>query len=165
MVPVLGRIAVAYGAGDAYRRVTTFFNEQFKEKGSSRDPTSTQHSQAPYTQSGGQQLADGFKQNLNKLENLRETIVYAIKERFTGKIMKFGETAAGYFKTPGKTHLLKRAQRQIDQAARRGDQTQYVQEPVKSFSSKKEARAFETQKIDQARAIDKTACPWNKGRH
>jgi hypothetical protein len=33
MVPVLGRIAVAYGAGDAYRRVTTFFNEQFKEKG------------------------------------------------------------------------------------------------------------------------------------
>jgi hypothetical protein len=33
VVPLLGRIATAYGVTDTYRRVTTFFNEQFKDKG------------------------------------------------------------------------------------------------------------------------------------
>jgi hypothetical protein len=79
--------------------------------------------------------------------------------------MKYGETAAGYFKTPGKTHLLKRAQRQIEQALKRGDSGKYFYEEVSKFATKREARAFETQKIDQARKMDPNACPWNKGRH
>jgi hypothetical protein len=98
------------------------------------------------------------------LDELRETIVYAIKDR-SGRIMKCGETAAGYFKTRGKTHLLKRPQRQIEQAAKLGDKGKCAQEIIRSFSSKRDARAFETQKIDHARAVNRTACPWNKGRH
>jgi hypothetical protein len=179
LAPYLGRAAVIIGAGAVagYDRVRAFFSEmsggddgsKSGDKGSatpsSRGPAPTPHSQAPYTKSGGQKLADGFKQNLNRLNELRETVVYAIKERFTGKVMKYGETAAGYFKTPDKAHLLRRAQRQIDQAKRRGDTNRYEQEIIRSFGSKKEARAFETQKIDQARKIDPEACPWNKGRH
>jgi hypothetical protein len=177
LAPALGRAAIAIGAGAVagYDRIKAFFSEmsggddgKSGDRGSaptsSRGPAPTPHSKAPYTKSGGQKLADGFKQNLNKLDNLRETVVYAIKDH-TGKVMKYGETAAGYFKTTGKTHLLKRAQRQIDQANRRGDKTHYKQEVIKSFSSKRDAKSFETQKIDQARSVDPSACPWNKGRH
>jgi hypothetical protein len=171
LVPLLGRIATAYGAEEIYRRVTTFFNEQFKDesKNSSssspdRGQTPAPHSQAPYTKPGGEKLADGFKQNLNRLNEPRETIVYAIKDH-TGKIMKYGETAAGYFESEGMKDVLKRPYRQIMQAAKRGDTSKYIYTEVKKFSSKKEARAFETQKIDQAKLVDPKACPWNKGRH
>jgi preprotein translocase subunit SecA len=109
-------------------------------------------------------LADRFKQHLNKLDNLRETVVYAIKDH-TGKIMKYGETAAGYFKSEGMKDILKRPYRQIMQAAKRGDANKYTYTEVKKFPSKKEARAFETQKIDQAKSVNPKACPWNKGRH
>jgi hypothetical protein len=79
--------------------------------------------------------------------------------------MKFGETAAGYFKSGNKAGILKRPQRQIDHLRRSGDKNDYWYRELKKFSSKQEARTFETQKIDQARSTDPNACPMNKGRH
>jgi hypothetical protein len=170
LAPVIEKAAIAIGLGELYRQTRTFFNEAFDSgpaRGRSGGPSGgspTPRSQAPYTKAGGQRLASGFQKHLNKLDSLRETIVYAIKDR-SGRVMKYGETAAGYFNTPGKTHLLKRPQRQRDQALKRGDPGKYFYEEISKFPTKREARAFETQRIDQARRINPDACPWNKGRH
>jgi hypothetical protein len=175
----LGRAAVVIGAGAVagYDRIRAFFSEmsggddgsKSGDKGSatpsSRGPAPTPHSQAPYTKSGGQKLSEGFQKHLNRLGELRETIVYEIYRVKDGVTMKFGETAAGYFKSGPKTGILKRPQRQIDHLRNIGDKNIYQYREISKFATKIEARAFETQKIDQARKIDPNACPMNKGRH
>jgi hypothetical protein len=157
LAPVVGRVATAMGISVLYKETKDAVDGLAKSG-------TTPHSQSPYTPSIGQKLADGFKQYLNKLDNIRETVVYAIKERFTGKIMKYGETAAGYFKSEGMKDVLKRPFRQIQQAAKQGlGRLEYSE--VAKFSTKKEARAYESKLIDQARAKDPRALPMNKGRH
>jgi hypothetical protein len=174
VAPILGRLATAYGIEEIYRGLTNFFKKTGGDSGrsgdrgsatpSSRGPTPTPHSQSPYTPSTGQKLASGFQKHLNKLDKLRETVVYEIYRVRDGLTMKFGETAAGYFKSEGMKGVLKRPYRQIMQADKKGIPGLRYRE-VARLSTKKEARAFETQKIDQARKVDPNACPWNKGRH
>jgi hypothetical protein len=78
--------------------------------------------------------------------------------------MKFGETAAGYFKSEGMKHILKRPHRQIMEASKKTGQ-RYEYEEIGKFKNKLDARAEETKRILQARKSDPAACPWNKGTH
>jgi hypothetical protein len=168
IAPVLSRFAAAYGVEEIYRGVTNFFKKTGGDKSGatpgSRGPAPTPHSQSPYTPTTGERLASGFQKHLNRLDELREIVVYEIYRVRDGLTMKFGETAAGYFKSEGMKGVLKRPYRQIMQADKKGIPGLRYREVAK-FSTKKEARAFESQKIDQARTTNPNACPMNKGRH
>lgn len=77
--------------------------------------------------------------------------------------MKYGETARGFYKSHKMSHMLKRVQEQFNRARRRGDFTEYRQRIVRRFTSKGDAKKFETNSIRESRKTDLEALPWNKG--